>query len=103
MTPHSADLDGHGRARLSYQQAEALFTKASGGATLRQLRHSALPHDTEGRHQHADADKAIQSCVGPVAGQYARVSAEGPPCLPARLPLAPHRVIRRRIRSRSWL
>jgi hypothetical protein len=42
MTPHSADLDGHGRARLSYQQAEALFTKASRGATLRQLRHSAL-------------------------------------------------------------
>jgi len=47
MTPHSADLDGHGRARLSYQQTEALFTKASGGATLRQLRHSAPTHDTE--------------------------------------------------------
>ena len=38
----AADLDEHGRARLSYQQAEALFAKASGGATLHQLRHSAL-------------------------------------------------------------
>jgi integrase/recombinase XerD len=28
-------------------QAEALFTKASGGATLHQLRHSALTHDAE--------------------------------------------------------
>ena len=38
----AADLDEHGRARLSYQQAEALFTAASGGATLHRLRHSAL-------------------------------------------------------------
>jgi len=29
-----ADLDEHGHARLSYQQAAALFSKASGGATL---------------------------------------------------------------------
>jgi integrase len=42
-----ADLDEHGRARLSYQQAEALFSEASGGATLHQLRHSALIHDAE--------------------------------------------------------
>jgi hypothetical protein len=33
-----------GRARLSYQQAAALFSEASGGATLHQLRHSALTH-----------------------------------------------------------
>lgn len=38
----AADLDEHGRARLSYQQAKALFTKVSGGATLHQFRHSAL-------------------------------------------------------------
>jgi integrase len=43
----AADLDEHGHARLSYQQAEALFAKASGGATLHQLRHSALTHDAE--------------------------------------------------------
>ena len=43
----AADLDERGRARLSYQQAEALFSEASSGATLHQLRHSALTHDAE--------------------------------------------------------
>jgi integrase/recombinase XerC/integrase/recombinase XerD len=43
----AADLDPSGRARLSYQQAETLFSAASGGATLHQLRHSALTHDAE--------------------------------------------------------
>ncbi len=43
----AADLDEHGHARLSYQQAAALFSKPSGGATLHQLRHSALTHDAE--------------------------------------------------------
>jgi integrase len=42
------DIDpASGRARLSYSQAEALFKEASGGATLHQLRHSALTHDAE--------------------------------------------------------
>ena len=44
----AADLDEHGHARLSYQQAEALFSEASGGRTLHQLRHSALTHAAEG-------------------------------------------------------
>jgi integrase len=35
------------RARMSYTHAEALFKAASGGATLRQLRHSAPTHDIE--------------------------------------------------------
>jgi integrase/recombinase XerC/integrase/recombinase XerD len=35
------------RARVSYSHAEALFKGASGGATLHQLRHSALTHDAE--------------------------------------------------------
>jgi integrase len=43
----AADLDPDGHARLSYQQAAALFSDASGGATLHQLRHSALTHDSE--------------------------------------------------------
>ena len=36
-------------ARLSYQQAAALFSKASGGVTLHRLRHlaPALTHDAE--------------------------------------------------------
>jgi integrase len=42
-----SDLDEHGHARLSYRQAEDLFKEASGGATLHQLRHSALTHEAE--------------------------------------------------------
>jgi integrase/recombinase XerC/integrase/recombinase XerD len=41
------DRDQRGRARLSYERAEHLFKQASGGATLHQLRHSALTHDAE--------------------------------------------------------
>jgi site-specific recombinase XerD len=46
------DLDEHGRARLSYQQAEDLFKKWTAALlgeakTLHQLRHSALTHDAE--------------------------------------------------------
>ena len=46
----ATDLDPSGRGRLSYQQTAALFSEASGGATLHQLRHSALTHDAEGGH-----------------------------------------------------
>ncbi|XVQ15640.1 tyrosine-type recombinase/integrase [Spirillospora sp. CA-255316] len=42
------DLDpATGRARLSYRRAAELFEHASGGATLHQLRHSALTHAAE--------------------------------------------------------
>jgi integrase len=72
----AADLDPSGRARLSYQQAAALFPEASGGATLHQLRHSALTHDAElgtgtpmlmARSGHTSARSLAK---------YARVSAE---------------------------
>ena len=44
----AGDLDAaSGRARLSYRRAAELFTGASGGATLHQLRHSALTHAAE--------------------------------------------------------
>jgi len=48
----AADLDEHGRARLSYQQAEDLFKRWTAellgeAKTLHQLRHSALTHDAE--------------------------------------------------------
>src|SRR5699024_6487112 len=36
-----------GRGRLSYRRAQELFVAASGGATLHQLRHSALTHAAE--------------------------------------------------------
>jgi integrase len=72
----AADLDEHGRARLSYQQAEALFTKASGGATLHQLRHSALTHDAEdGTGTPMLMRRSGHASVRSLA-KYARVSAE---------------------------
>ncbi len=41
----AADLDpARGRARLSYEMAEQLFKRYSGGKTLHQLRHSRLTH-----------------------------------------------------------
>jgi integrase len=43
--PAAADLDpSSGRARLSYEMAEQLFKRYSGGKTLHQLRHSRLTH-----------------------------------------------------------
>jgi integrase len=72
----AADLDERGRARLSYFQAEDVFKRWSGGATLHQLRHSALTHDAErgtgmpmlmARSGHLD----IRSLA-----KYARVSVE---------------------------
>ena len=46
--PAALDLDETtGRARLSYRRAAEIFTRASGGATLHQLRHSALTHLAE--------------------------------------------------------
>jgi integrase len=72
----AADLDEHGRARLSYQQAEALFTKASGGATLHQLRHSALTHDAEdGTGTPMLMRRSGHASVRSLA-KYAQVSAE---------------------------
>ena len=72
----AADLDERGRARLSYQQAEALFSKASGGVTLHQLRHSALTHDAEdGTVTPMLMARSGHALVRSLAG-YARVSAE---------------------------
>lgn len=46
--PAAADLcPVTGRARLSYRRAEELFSAASGGWTLHQLRHSAITHLAE--------------------------------------------------------
>ncbi len=46
--PTRADLDAStGRARLSYRRAAEVFTATSAGATLHQLRHSALIHLAE--------------------------------------------------------
>jgi integrase len=72
----AADLDPFGRARLSYQQAAALFSEASAGATLHQLRHSALTHDAEdGTGTQMLMARSGHTSVRSLA-QYARVSAE---------------------------
>src|SRR5216683_581599 len=72
----AADLDEHGHARLSYQQAAALFSQASGGATLHQLRHSALTHDAEdGTGTPMLMARSGHTSVRSLA-KYARVSAE---------------------------
>jgi integrase/recombinase XerC/integrase/recombinase XerD len=65
-----------GRARLSYSHAEALFKDASGGATLHQLRHSALTHDAEdGTSTPMLMARSGHTSVRSLA-KYARVSAE---------------------------
>ena len=72
----AADLDSCGRARLSYQQAAALFSEASGGATLHQLRHSALTHEAEkGTGTPMLMARSGHTSVRSLA-KYARVSAE---------------------------
>ncbi len=72
----AADLDDRGRARLSYQQAEALFKQASGGATLHQLRHSKLTHEAED----GTSTPVLMAISGHTSvralARYARVSAE---------------------------
>ena len=71
------DIDqASGRARLSYGQAEDLFKAASGGATLHQLRHSALTHDAEdGASTPMLMAKSGHTSVASLA-RYARPSAE---------------------------
>ena len=70
------DLDEHGHARLSYRQAEDIFKQASGGATLHQLRHSALTHDAEsGTNTAMLMARSGHQSVRSLA-RYARVSAE---------------------------
>jgi integrase/recombinase XerC/integrase/recombinase XerD len=72
-----SDIDpASGQARLSYSHAEALFKAASGGATLHQLRHSALTHDAED----GTSTPMLMARSGHISvrslAKYARVSAE---------------------------
>jgi integrase len=65
-----------GRARLSYRQAADLFKAASGGATLHQLRHSALTHDAEdGVNTAMLQARSGHTSVRSLA-RYTRISAE---------------------------
>ena len=75
LPPGDIDQDS-GRARLSYVQAEQLFKAASGGATLHQLRHSALTHLAEdGMSAPMLMTKSGHTSITSLA-KYARPSAE---------------------------
>ena len=64
------------RARLSYRRAAELFTAATGGATLHQLRHSALTHAAEdGANTSTLLSYSGHTSVASLA-RYARVSPE---------------------------
>jgi integrase len=63
-------------ARLSYRRAAELFTAATGGATLHQLRHSALTHAAEdGANTSTLLSYSGHTSVASLA-RYARVSPE---------------------------
>jgi integrase len=65
-----------GQARLSYRRAAELFTTATGGATLHQLRHSALTHAAEdGANTSTLLSYSGHTSVASLA-RYARVSPE---------------------------
>jgi len=64
------------RARLSYRRAAELFTAAAGGATLHQLRHSALTHAAEdGANTSTLLSYSGHTSVASLS-RYARVSPE---------------------------
>ncbi len=80
-----ADLDPtSGHARLSYRRAAELFTDASGGWTLHQLRHSALTHLAEdgvdvallrAKSRHASL-RSLERYVRPSEASVARLTAQ---------------------------
>jgi integrase len=75
LPPSDLDL-ATGRARLSYRRAAELFGRATGGATLHQLRHSALTHAAEdGANTATLLAYSGHTSVASLA-RYARVSPE---------------------------
>lgn len=80
-----ADLDPvSGHARLSYRRAAELFTHASGGWTLHQLRHSALTHLAEdgvdvallrAKSRHASL-RSLERYVRPSEARVAKLTAQ---------------------------
>jgi len=82
------DLDpSTGHARLSYRRAAEIFTAASGGATLHQLRHSAITHLSEdgvplvllmAKSRHVSL-RTLQRYARPGVEAVARLTAEHDP------------------------
>ena len=87
-SPALDDLDPTtGRARLSYRRAAEIFTEMSGGATLHQLRHSALTHLAEAgvptvllmaKSRHASL-RTLQRYARPGVEAVARLTADHDP------------------------
>jgi integrase len=75
LPPSDLDLVT-GRARLSYRRAAELFSEAAGGATLHQLRHSALTHAAEGGANTATLLAYSGHTSVASLARYARVSPE---------------------------
>lgn len=83
-----SDLDpASGHARLSYRRAAEIFTHASDGATLHQLRHSALTHLAEqgvptvllmAKSRHSSL-RTLQRYARPGVEAVARLTAEHDP------------------------
>lgn len=86
--PAAGDIDtATGRARLSYRRAAEMFKETSGGATLHQLRHSALTHLAEAgvptvllmaKSRHASL-RTLQRYAQPGVEAVARLTAEHDP------------------------
>lgn len=82
------DLDpATGHARLSYRRAAEIFTAASGGKTLHQLRHSAITHLSEdgvplvllmAKSRHVNL-RTLQRYAKPGVEAVARLTAEHDP------------------------
>ncbi|MBN1174755.1 MAG: site-specific integrase, partial [Micromonosporaceae bacterium] len=64
------------RARLSYRRAAELFTAATGGAALHQLRHSALTRAAEAGANTSTLLAYSGHTSAASLSRYARVSAE---------------------------
>lgn len=87
-TVAKADLDPtSGRARLSYRRAAEVFTAASGGATLHQVRHSAITHLAEdgvptvllmAKSRHTSL-RTLQRYARPSVEAVARLTAQADP------------------------
>src|SRR5664279_1006328 len=90
VTLAAADLDPDtGHARLSYRRAAELFTQATGGWTLHDLRHSALNPRRRRRHAHPDADDQERTHQHPHPGPLQPTLRRRP--RPLARPTGPHR------------
>ncbi len=96
------DMDPvNGRARLSYRQVADLFTMASGGATLHQLRQSALTYAAEDGTSAPMLMARSGAHLSAVAGQVRARFSRGAQTAPGRDRPGPARALNRRAHQTS--